>query len=235
MEQISQNTKIIGVGNYGAQAVKYISANLYSEIEGYYADDRIKYVMSDVKVSDFVTKALLNDTQLIIVVADSEEGIDAVNSIASVAKKTKKTTVALIKGNVDKITSACDCVVNTESEREAKSIAECIMQPMYAESLIGADMEDISGLLTNCGKANFKRFEGDMDSVKAELEKFSSIKGGKCIICSAVVDLNKYIDNVYDVTDAAIELADKDATVFVALSKGAPGVDTVACILVSEY
>ena len=235
MEQISQNTKIIGVGGYGAQAVRHISTSLYSEIDGYYADDRIKYVTSDVRVSDFVTKALLNDTQLIIVIADAEEGIDAVNSIATVAKKAKKTTVALIKGGVGKLSPGCDCLLSIESETDARHVCECIMQPMYAETLIGADMEDISSLLTNCGKANFKRFDGDMDSVKAEMEAFSAIKGGKCVICSAVADLNKYVDKVYDVTDAAIELADKDATVFVALSKGAPGVDTVACILVSEY
>ncbi len=235
MEQISQNTKIIGVGNYGAQAVKYISANLYSEIDGFSGEDRLKFVMSDVKVSDFVTKALLNNTQLIIVVADSEEGLDAVNSIASVAKKEKKTTVALVKGSVDKITSACDCVVNTESECEAKSVAECIMQPMYTESLIGADMEDISGLLSNCGKANFKRFEGDMASVKAEMEAFTAINGAKCIICSAIIDWDKYSDNAYELIETATELVDKDATAFTTLSKGVHGVDAIAAILVTGY
>ena len=233
MQPISQNTKIIGVGNYGAQAVKYISANLYSEIEGFSGDDRVKFVMSDVKVSDIVTKALLNNTQLIIVVADSDEGSDAVNSIASVAKKEKKTTVALIKGNADNITSDCDCIVVAGDVREAKNVAECIMQPMYTESLIGADMNDISELLTNCGKANFKRFEGDMDSVMSELEAFSAIKGGKCIISSSIIDWEKYCD--IDLIDKVAELADKDATVFVTLSKGTHSVDAVTSILVAGY
>ena len=228
---ISQNTKIIGIGSYGAEVVKFISANLYSDTSDSSYDDRLKFVMADVKVSDFVTKALLNNTQLIIAIADASEGIEALNSILAVAKKEKKTSVALIKGDLALVSSNCDCFAEINSPLEAKGICECITQSMYASSLVAASMEDIVEILENGGKADFTVFEGDLESVKAQIGEFGRLKEAKGVFCSMIIDLEKYADAAYDALDVVEKVKNDSASAIYALSAGGDAIDSYASFL----
>lgn len=169
-------TKIIGVGEYGEAAVRHLNAFMFKDVD-FDEENRaqIKYAFSDVRVSHFVTKAILADADIVIVIADAN-GEEAAIEIASSAKRAKKLSVLLTNAIDDKLIAACDCALEISTLDDIENAAGVVLNPCYCIGIIGIDWIDVQRQLTEAKRGYLLTGTGETvnDAIDDALSKADS-------------------------------------------------------------
>ena len=213
--------KVIGVGSFGELTARYVSANIFENLEDkpVFLGNELKYVFAGNNAHSNSIQALLTETDVAIIIGDNTESAEMLSRIATECKQKGIFAVLLVKSLANEAMPLCDCIIAIENEIEALNAASLVIHPCYCIGIVEIDWQDVENALANSGECLLINVSGAnaADELKAKLEAINKHERKKAAsaVLNVVFDNNERFSCLESFWDIVEDKLGKDCSVVV--------------------